>query len=46
MGIIKLKIVDEKDEEILVKDLTSTGIEMLQYDINQLQEKIDEYNNK
>ena len=42
MGIIKIKIVDEKDQEVLIEDLTTTGIEMLQADINQLQERINE----
>ena len=43
MGIILLKVVDEKGEEIEIKDLTDTGIQMLRGEIEQLQEKVDEW---
>ena len=42
MGIIKLKIVDEKDEEVLIEDLTNTGLQMLITDLKRLQKRIDE----
>ena len=41
MGMVLLKVLDEKGEEIEIKDLTDTGIQMLRGEIEQLQEKID-----
>lgn len=43
MGIIKLKIVNGKGEEVPMEDLTPVGIEMLEGELNRLQEAIDEH---
>ena len=42
MGLIYLNIVDDKGKDVLIKDLTSTGLQMLRWELNQMQSKIDE----
>jgi hypothetical protein len=40
--MLYLKILDEKGKEVPLKNLTSTGLEMIHYDLNEMSEEVDE----
>ena len=46
MGMLYLKVVDEKGKTVDLKNLTSTGLEMIRNDLNDMIDKVEDWMSK